>query len=149
MIQLLTRVNIIDNSGGSKGQCIKILNPHGRLYAKIGDIILVSIKETAKQTSNIKKGSKTLKLSNSSNAKVNKGSLYKALVVRTNVNYSNNHKRAVNFQDNAVVLLKSSNLNNTKSKDFLPLGTRIKGPISRHLSPLKFQKILSLTKYHI
>lgn len=156
MIQLLTKVNIIDNSGGSIGKCIKILNPHGRNYAKVGDIILVTIKETLKLSSN----------NPNSQNKVTKGSLYKALIVRTKIG---NNKNTGNFEDNAVILLKS-NTNSKIKNEISPLGTRIKGPISIKLSsplslsinPLglkkndkkekfsenKYQKVLSLSKLH-
>lgn len=140
MIQLLTKVKIIDNSGGSIGKCIKILNPHGRKYAKVGDIILVTIKETLKLSSSN---------SNTQN-KITKGSLYKALVVRTKIE---NIKGTGVFEDNAVVLLKSNigSANKTLS-ELSPLGTRIKGPISIELSfkngDNRYQKILSLSKLH-
>lgn len=140
MIQLLTKVNIIDNSGGSIGKCIKILNPHGRKHAKVGDIILVTIKETLKLSS-----SNTL-----SQNKVTKGSLYKALVVRTKVV---NIKGTGVFDDNAVVLLKSNLGSANKTlNELAPLGTRIKGPISIELSlkngDSRYHKILSLSKLH-
>jgi ribosomal protein L14 len=91
MIQLLTKVNIIDNSGGLKGRCIKILKPHNRDTAKIGDIILVSILEI---TNKINSGSNAPQKGGSSGPegrvakqnKITKGSIYKALVVRTKIN---------------------------------------------------------------
>jgi ribosomal protein L14 len=93
MIQLLTKVNIIDNSGGLRGRCIKILKPHNRDTAKIGDIILVSILEI---TNKINSGSSPVKGRGSSSQgggegvakqnKITKGSIYKALVVRTKIN---------------------------------------------------------------
>ena len=140
MIQLLTKVNIIDNSGGAIGKCIKILNPHGRNYAKVGDIILVSIKETLK-LNNITSGAHN---------KVVKGSLFKALVVRTKVS---SIKNSGTFDDNAVILLKSNVGSSAKVlTELAPLGTRIKGPISIELSlkngDNKYQKILSLSKLH-
>jgi large subunit ribosomal protein L14 len=130
MIQLLTKVNIIDNSGGYIGRCIKIIKPHGRDYAKIGDIILVTIKDTIKLPySGPQSGM-------SKSSKITKGSLYKALVVRTKIH---NDKRIATFDDNAVILLKTD-------VTPTPLGTRIKGPISNKL--VEYQKILSQSKLH-
>jgi large subunit ribosomal protein L14 len=107
MIQLLTKVNIIDNSGGLIGRCIKILSPHGRDYAKVGDIILVSIKETIK--------SSNTRDSQLKGNKLTKGSMFKALVVRTKSSCGVLHKKLAKYDDNAVVLLKS-NVNANKSK---------------------------------
>jgi large subunit ribosomal protein L14 len=109
MIQLLTKVNIIDNSGGVVGRCIKILKPHGRDYAKVGDIILVSIKETAKIDGK-KKSSAANNLSIRDSNKIKKGSIFKALVVRTKSNYV---LKTASFDENSVVLLKSSSSTNS------------------------------------
>lgn len=127
MIQLLTKVNIIDNSGGSIGRCIKILKPHGRDFAKIGDIILVSVIETAKQV-----GSQfsSTQPSKGGEAKIKKGTMFKALVVRTKTNVVRN---TASFDTNAVILLKSSGASShrkVKLTELPPIGTRIKGPIS-------------------
>lgn len=118
MIQLLTKVKIIDNSGGAIGRCIKILKPHGRDYAKIGDIILVSVIETAKQVKE---------------PRIKKGTMFKALVVQTK---TNPYLGAASFDTNAVVLLKSNNAHKkVQLSELPPIGTRIKGPISILLDP--------------
>lgn len=159
MIQLLSKVKIIDNSGGFIGRCIKILDPHGRDYAKVGDIILVSIKETvklSKDSSSKGRGAKTLKGGSSRRDKITKGTMSKALVVRTKCH---NNKNIALFDDNAVVLLKSNISNTKKNLGITPLGSRIKGPISNELNKLnlvstrnetnaKFHKILSLSRLH-
>lgn len=142
MIQLRTLVNIIDNSGGIIGRCIKILHPHNRKYAKIGDIILVSIKEVGGSNSK-KSGITTAK-------DIAKGTMYKALVVRTKWNANSKSTS----DDNAVILLKTGGLNDKRNvrslSELTPLGTRIKGPISSLLNNNsgKYQKVLSLTKFH-
>lgn len=132
MIQLLTKVNIIDNSGGSIGRCIKILKPHGRDFAKIGDIILVSVIETAKQVGSQISSSQSSKGGSKGNseAKIKKGTMFKALVVRTKSNVVRN---TASFDSNAVILLKSSGASShrkVKLSELPPIGTRIKGPIS-------------------
>ena len=109
MIQLLTKVTVIDNSGAKIANCIKIINPKGRNIANIGDIILVAIKSTT------------------ANSKVTRGGVYKALVVRTKLGVKNPSQH-LKFDSNSVVLIKQAQ---SKQKyDFSPIGTRIKGPIS-------------------
>lgn len=128
MIQLQTKVNIIDNSGGSVGRCIKILSPHGRLYAKIGDVILVSIQETLTFVAKGQTGRNP----------ITRGSMYKALVVRTKVNSkaAKNNKltkgvqHMATYDDNSVILLKSNTGPGNSYTELTPIGTRIKGPIS-------------------
>jgi large subunit ribosomal protein L14 len=109
MIQLLSKVDIIDNTGGKLATCIKILNPKGRKIAKIGDIILVSINKTI------------------ANSKVNRGGVYKAIVVRTKIPIKNPSQK-LSFTTNSVVLIKQAL--SKKKYDFTPIGTRIAGPIS-------------------
>jgi large subunit ribosomal protein L14 len=140
MIQLLTKVNIVDNSGGVIGRCIKILKPHDRDYAKIGDLILVSILEIAKVEGD-KKGGSTANSIRDTN-KIKKGTMFKALVVRTkSKTFSSAKKKSVSFDENAVVLIKSNpGVSNTAQKktnifELPPIGTRIKGPISILLTP--------------
>lgn len=158
MIQLQTKVKIIDNSGGFIGRCIKILEPHGRDFAKVGDIILISIKETVNFPLGGNKGKKTLKGGSPSGRrdKITKGSMSKALVVRTK---SHNLKNVGLFNDNAVILLKSNVSNTKKNLGITPMGSRIKGPISNELNKInklstrneanaKFHKILSLSRLH-
>lgn len=159
MIQLMTKVNIIDNSGGNIGRCIKILHPHGRKYAKIGDIILVSIQEIVSGNNSNANNSKN-KTSNLATAKdMTKGAMYKALVVRTKMSngLTNFNKKTAQFDDNAVVLIKSGQQAKGQTRikmgaltELSPIGTRIKGPISALLykDATKYQKILSLSKYH-
>lgn len=117
MIQLLTRVRIIDNSGGIEGRCIKILQPKNVKHAKIGDIILISV----------------IKSLSSSNIK--KGDTLKAIIVRSKSSNSIDYR----WSDNAVILL--------SSKDLSPIGSRIKGAISKKLTTKKGNyKYISLAK---
>ena len=114
MIGLLSKVNIIDNSGGQIGRCIKVLKPGKKPLAKIGDVIIISV----------------LKISNvQGGVGIQKGDLFKALVVRT---IKENKTR---WSSNAVILI--------KDLDLQPIGTRIKGPISSYINNLK---IMTLTK---
>lgn len=138
MIQLLTKVKIIDNSGGVVGRCIKILRPHGRDNARVGDMILVSILEIAKiEGGKNQKGSISASSIRESN-KIKKGTMFKALVVRTK---ANTEKKTASYDENSVVLLKSASggaganaKKQTKMDELPPIGTRIKGPISVLLS---------------
>jgi len=104
MISLLTRVEIIDNSGGIVGKCIKILKPHNRKYGKVGDLILVSILKTIPTS------------------KIRKGEIYKATIVRTKTT-------EVRFEENGVVLVKTS----PKTTELTPIGSSIKGVIPGEL----------------
>jgi large subunit ribosomal protein L14 len=122
MIQLLTKVTIIDNTGGKVGTCIKVLAPKNRKEAKVGDIILVSIKKTA------------------ANSKVTRGGLYKGLVVRTKKEIDNGVTKT-KYSSNAIVLIKQAQ--SKKKHDYLPIGTRIKGAISS-----KIQKQEGCLKIH-
>lgn len=128
MISLLSKVQIIDNSGGLIGRCIKILKPLKK-HATIGDLVLVSL-------------IKTTITKDSTPGKVKKGDVMKAVVVRTK--YPAN-KNDISWDSNAVVLVKPAP--SRKGSDLTPIGTRIKGPIS---SSLKYrngcQKIISLAK---
>lgn len=117
MIQMQTQLNIADNSGARRVQCIKVLGGSHRRYAGIGDIIKVSIKEA------IPRG------------KVKKGDVYTAVVVRTAKGVRRNDGSAIRFDGNAAVLL------NAKLE---PIGTRIFGPVTRELRDKKFMKIISL-----
>ena len=109
MIQLLTKVTVIDNTGAKRAGCRKLLNPKGRKTANIGDIILVAIKSTT------------------ANSKVTRGGVYKAIVVRTKVGVKNPSQH-LKFDSNSVALIKQAQ--SKKKYDFAPIGTRIKGPIS-------------------
>ncbi len=112
-----TQLNIADNSGARRVQCIKVLGGSHRRYAGIGDIIKVSIKEA------IPRG------------KVKKGDVYTAVVVRTAKGVRRKDGSAIRFDGNAAVLL------NTKLE---PIGTRIFGPVTRELRDKNFMKIISL-----
>ncbi len=117
MIQLRTTMNIADNSGARKGQCIKVLGGSGRRYASIGDIVVISVKEATP------------------NSNVKKGEVKKAVVVRTKKEIGRDNGTYVKFDDNAAVLIDDS-------KE--PVGTRIFGPVARELRMRRFMKIISL-----
>lgn len=117
MIQMQTQLNIADNSGARRVQCIKVLGGSHRRYAGIGDIIKVSIKEA------IPRG------------KVKKGDVYTAVVVRTAKGVRRKDGSAIRFDSNSAVLL------NAKLE---PIGTRIFGPVTRELRDKNFMKIISL-----
>ena len=117
MIQVQTELFVADNTGAKKIECIKVLGGSKRRYASIGDIIVVSVKEA------IPRG------------KVKKGSVYKAVVVRTKQGIFRNDGSKVKFDNNAAVL--------TDEKGE-PLGTRIFGPVTRELRSKKYMKIISL-----
>ncbi len=112
-----TQLDIADNSGARRVQCIKVLGGSHRRYAGIGDIIKVSIKEA------IPRG------------KVKKGDVYTAVVVRTAKGVRRKDGSAIRFDGNAAVLL------NAKLE---PIGTRIFGPVTRELRDKNFMKIISL-----
>jgi len=117
MIQMQTKLNIADNSGGIEAMCIKVLGGSKRRYANIGDVIKVSIKEVSPR------------------GKVKKGDVFDALVVRTAHGVRPVDGSKISFDNNAVVLL------NPKLE---PIGTRIFGPVTRELRSAKFMKIVSL-----
>jgi large subunit ribosomal protein L14 len=117
MIQMQTKLKVADNSGGVKAMCIKVLGGSKRRYANIGDVIKVSIKEAAP------------------NAKVKRGDVYDAVVVRTAHGVRRSDGSRIRFDHNAIVLL------NTKLE---PIGTRIFGPVTRELRNAQFMKIVSL-----
>lgn len=126
MIGLLSKVHIIDNSGGLTGRCIKILKPI-RSHAQVGDLILLSLIKTIKTPG-----------TNQSASKVKKGDVVKGVIVRTK-----SSDKSVKWDENAVVLVKT----NPKTSDYTPIGTRIKGPISSSLkNRIGCQKIISLAK---
>jgi large subunit ribosomal protein L14 len=110
-------LNAADNSGAKSVQCIKVLGGSRRRYARIGDVIKVSIKDA------IPRG------------KVKKGEVYNAVVVRTRKGVRRSDGSAIRFDQNAAVIL------NAKLE---PIGTRIFGPVTRELRSEKFMKIISL-----
>ena len=117
MIQMQSNLFVADNSGARKIQCIKVLGGSKRRSASIGDIIVVSIKDALPR------------------AKVKKGDVYKAVVVRTSKDFKRNDGTAIRFDKNAAVLL---------DKQEEPSATRIFGPVTRELRSKKFMKIISL-----
>jgi large subunit ribosomal protein L14 len=117
MIQMQSVLNVADNSGARRLMCIKVLGGSQRRYAKIGDVIKVSVKEA------IPRG------------KVKKGEIYNAVVVRTRKGVRRSDGSLIRFDGNAAVLL------NNKLE---PIGTRIFGPVTRELRSERFMKIISL-----
>ena len=117
MIQVETKLNVADNSGARKIQCIKVLGGSRRKYATVGDVILVTIKEA------IPRG------------RVKKGEIVKAVVVRTAKGIRRPDGSAIRFDSNAAVLI---------STQGEPIGTRIFGPVTRELRAKNYMKIISL-----
>ena len=117
MIQVETVLDVADNSGAKRVQCIKVLGGTRRRYARLGDVIVVSVKE-AIPTSKVKKGQVT-----------------RAVVVRTSREYSRSDGSYIKFDSNSAVLI-------DEKKE--PVGTRIFGPVARELRAKKFMKIISL-----
>ena len=117
MIQAETNLEVADNSGARRVQCIKVLGGSKRKTASVGDVIVVSVKEA------IPRG------------KVKKGEVYDAVVVRTRKGVRRPDGSLIRFDGNAAVLL------NNKHE---PIGTRIFGPVTRELRGEKFMKIVSL-----
>lgn len=117
MIQTETVLNVADNSGAKKVLCIKVLGGSKRRYASVGDIIVVTVKEAIPH------------------AKVKKGDVMKAVVVRTAKEIKRMDDTAVRFDENGAVLLSGGGE---------PVGTRIFGPVARELRLKGFMKIISL-----
>jgi large subunit ribosomal protein L14 len=117
MIQVQSTLDVADNSGARKLFCIKVLGGSKRRYANIGDIIVVSIRDALP------------------NSKVKKGSVMKAVVVRTRKGLRRADGSLIRFDTNSAVLI-----DNQKQ----PIGTRIFGPVARELRAKKFLKIISL-----
>ncbi|MBC7465701.1 MAG: 50S ribosomal protein L14 [Bdellovibrio sp.] len=117
MIQMQSRLNVADNSGAKEVMCIKVLGGSKRRFASIGDIIVVSIKEAIP------------------NAKVKKGDVAKAVIVRTIHKLRRPDGSYIRFDDNSAVLINAA-------KE--PVGTRIFGPVARELRAKQFVKIVSL-----
>jgi len=117
MVQLRSMLEVADNSGAKRVQCIKVLGGSHRKYARLGDIVVVSVKE-ALPDSNIKKGTVT-----------------KAVVVRTKKEQRRLDGSYIRFDQNAVVII---------STEGEPVGTRIFGPVARELRWKEFTKIISL-----
>ena len=117
MIQVETNLEVADNSGARKVQCIKVLGGSKRRYASVGDVIVVTVKEA------IPRG------------RVKKGEVLNAVVVRTAKDVRRSDGSAIRFDSNAAVLI---------SKQGEPIGTRIFGPVTRELRAKRYMKIVSL-----
>lgn len=117
MIQQETVLEVADNSGARRVQCIKVLGGSKRKYARVGDVITVSVKEA------IPRG------------RVQKGSVHQAVVVRTAKEQHRPSGESIRFDTNAAVLINKQNE---------PIGTRIFGPVPRELRARRFMKIISL-----
>ncbi len=117
MIQMQTNLDVADNSGARRVQCIKVLGGSHRRTASIGDIIVVSVKDA------IPRG------------RVKKGDVHRAVIVRTAKELRRQDGTAIAFDRNAAVLI---------NKQGEPIGTRIFGPVTRELRAKKFMKIISL-----
>ena len=117
MIQSFTRLNVADNTGAKEIMCIKVLGGSKRRYASLGDVIVASVKKATPT------------------GKVKKGSVVKAVVVRTKKELQRENGSLIRFDDNAAVIIDAK-------KE--PVGTRIFGPIAREVRHEGFQKITSL-----
>lgn len=117
MIQVQTHLNVADNSGAKRVECIRVLGGTRRRYAEVGDIIVVSVKD-ALPTSAVKKGT-----------------VLKAVIVRTIKEFGRKDGTYIRFSDNAAVLITDT---------LEPRGTRIFGPVARELREKKFMRIVSL-----
>ena len=117
MIQQESRLNVADNSGAKEVLCIRVLGGTGRRYARIGDTIVVSVKDAMP------------------NGSAKKGTVHKAVVVRTKKELRRKDGSYIRFDDNAVVLLDGQGEMR---------GTRIFGPVAKELREKKFMKIISL-----
>ena len=117
MIQMQSNLDVADNSGARKVQCIKVLGGSKRKTAAVGDVIVVSIKEA------IPRG------------RVKKGDVHRAVIVRTKKEIRREDGSTIRFDSNAAVLV---------NKDGEPIGTRIFGPVTRELRAAGFVKIMSL-----
>ena len=117
MIQMKTLLTVADNSGAKQVQCIKVLGGTRRKYARIGDIIVVAVKDALP------------------NAAIKKGGIEKAVVVRTRKEYHRPDGTFIRFDDNACVVIDANNN---------PKGKRIFGPVARELRDKDFMKIVSL-----
>ena len=118
MIQMETVLAAGDNSGAKRLKCFKVLGGSKKKYASVGDIIVVSVKEAV------------------ANSKVAKGSVHKAVVVRTTKEIKRKDGTTIRFDQNAAVLI--------KGKDNEPVGTRIFGPVAREVRVAGFGRIASL-----
>jgi large subunit ribosomal protein L14 len=117
MIQMTSVLDVADNSGAKKVFCIKVLGGSRRRYASIGDVVIVSIREAIP------------------GAKVKKGEVARAVIVRTRRELARSDGSYIKFDGNSAVLI---------NKENEPIGTRIFGPVARELRAKRFMKIISL-----
>lgn len=117
MIQLKSMLDVADNSGAKRVVCVKVLGGSRRRYATIGDVIVVAVKEAIP------------------NSKIAKGTVHKAVIVRTAKEVARDDGSTIRFDDNSAVLIDAQQE---------PIGTRIFGPVARELRAKKFMKIISL-----
>ena len=117
MIQAETNLDVADNSGARRIQCIKVLGDSKRKYASVGDLIVVTVKEATPR------------------GRVKKGEIVKAVVVRTAKDIRRPDGSAIRFDSNAAVLI---------TPQGEPIGTRIFGPVTRELRAKRYMKIISL-----
>ena len=117
MIQMQTDLDVADNSGARRVQCIKVLGGAGRRAASVGDVIVVTVKEA------IPRG------------RVRKGEIHRAVIVRTAKEIRRPDGGAIRFDNNAAVLV---------NRQGEPIGTRIFGPVTRELRARRFMRIVSL-----
>ena len=117
MTQMQTNLEVADNSGARRVQCIKVLGGSKRMTAGVGDVIVVSVKEA------IPRG------------RVKKGEIHRAVIVRTRKDISRSDGSTIRFDSNAAVLI---------TPQGEPIGTRIFGPVTRELRGRRFMKIISL-----
>ena len=117
MIMEETKLNVTDNSGIKKAKCIKVLGGTRRKYAYVGDIVVIAVQEVLPDS------------------QIKKGSIQKAVIVRTKKEFNRKDGSSVRFDDNACVVIDAQ-------KE--PKGTRIFGPVARELREKKFMKIVSL-----
>jgi len=117
MIQMQSTLEVADNSGAKRVQCIKVLGGSKRRYAGIGDVVKISVKEALP------------------NSRVKKGDVHNAVIVRTRHGVRRPDGSLIRFDKNAAVLLNAQ---------FQPVGTRIFGPVTRELRSDRFMRIISL-----
>ena len=117
MIQEETNLTVADNSGAKKIRCIRVLGGHGKRYASLGDLIVITVKSAIP------------------NAPVKKGKVYKAVVVRTKKEVRRRDGSYIRFDDNAAVIINDQGN---------PIGTRVFGPVARELRDKNYMKIISL-----
>ena len=117
MIQVQTELQVADNTGAKRVECIKVLGGSKRRFASVGDLIVVSVKDALPR------------------GKVKKGEVFKAVIVRTKKDFARSDGTVIRFDKNAAVLL---------DKQEEPIATRIFGPVTRELRTKKFMKIISL-----